>query len=235
MPAFEKTDAKDSSLFSIAFFAILMALIGALFGFIALALISPKPFGSVVEFESQFEEDARPTLLSAHYFEGSESKLNDWAQKRESLLTGDDGTIELTDSEINAWIVDKFEKPKALYLKEEEPKSYIVPGPLNVFIHADEGIYFSVPLEIVFSEKRIECLLTGQGHFAGKDPVEFRLTKLKLNEALIPFSERQNRRLLDPLLKSLYESDEFIELKGAWEKVENVELIETGVRLNLNG
>ena len=91
-----------------------------------------------------------------------------------------------------------------------------------------------VPLEIIFFGKQIDRLLIGQGYFSGEDPVEFHLTKLRLNAALIPSPEKQHKLLLNPLLKSFYKSDEFTALEQAWKKVDSVELIKNGIRLNLD-
>lgn len=234
MCAYEKADMKGPSLFGVAFFAILIALVGALSGFILLASISPGPFGSVSEYESYLEKNPEQDISSLHYFRGYSAGNRDWVSKRRTLLTAEDTSVELKDSEINAWITDKFKKPQALFSGGDEPKLYVVPGLPNCFIDPAEGIHFNMLLEIVVFGKQMDCLLIGKGHFSGEEPVEFHLSELRLNGALIPFSEKLHDLLLDSLFKSLYESDEFVALKKAWEKVDSIELVENGIRLHLD-
>ena len=213
-----------------------MALIGASFGFDVLVSISPKPFESVAKYKSSLEENPQETILKAYYFKGSKSKLRDWTEKRRILLTADNTAVELTDAEINAWIADKLQKQRFYFSGEDsDSKAYIVVGLPNIFTSVDEGIHFSLPLEIITFEKQVNFLLIGQGYFSENDPAKFRLSQLRLNEALIPFTEKQlYSYILNPLLESCYESDELVAVKEAWKKVDTVELTENGVRLNLD-
>ena len=225
---------KSPSLLGVAFFAILIALIGAFSGFTLLASISPEPFGSVAEYESYLEKNPEQDISGSHYFRGYSTGNRDWVSKRRVLLTAEDASVELKDSEINAWIIDKFKKPKVSFSERDKPKLYVAPGLPNCFIDPAEGVHFNMLLEIVVFGKQIDCLLIGKGHFSGEDPVEFHLSGLRLNKALIPFSEKLQGLLLNSLLKSLYENDEFVALKEAWEKVDSVELVENGIRLHLD-
>lgn len=234
MCAFETNDKKNPSLFLVALCAVLMAFFGALCGFILMTSIAPEPFRSVADYESDLAENQKPKLLHAHYFRGSGSASGDWTEKRKILLEGNDTTVEFTDSEINAWIAGKFEKSRQLPL-EKMSEIYAVTGLPNVFIDADEGIHFSIPLEIFWFGKKVDRLLIGQGGFLGDDSNQFSLSKLRLNEAVIPLPENLLKEyILGAVLKSFYQSVEFTELKDAWEKVHTVELTETGIRLNLN-
>lgn len=234
MSALETNDTKNPSLLGVTFFAVLMAFVGLFSGFVLLASVQPEPFKSVADYESNLEEGSKPNLLRAYYLRGSESASGDWSEKRTILLKESDTTVEFTDAEINAWIANKFEKPKLSSLKKK-PKAYLVTGLPNVFFDTDGVIHFSILLEVVFLGKEVDYLLIGQGDFSESDSNEFRLSKLRLNEAAIPLPKKLlKERILSPLLKSFYQSVEFTELKDAWEKVNAVEMTETGIRLNLN-
>ena len=234
MCAYEKADSKSPSLFGVAFFALLIALVGALSGFTLLASLSPEPFSSVADYKSDLEKNPEQDISSSHYFRGYSVGDRKWVSKRRTLLIAEDATVELKDSEINAWIIDKFKKPEVSFSERDRPKLYIVPGLPNCFIDSAEGVHFNMLLEIVVFGKQIDCLLIGKGHFAEEDPVEFHLSRLRLNGALIPFPEKLHGPLLGSLLKPLYESDEFVSLKEAWKKVDSVELVENGIRLHLD-
>lgn len=232
MPVTEKQ--KNPSLIGVFFFSIPMALIGALLGFLLLASISPKPFESMAEYESDLEKNPRQTILDAHYFKGFRSSGDGWVQKRDSLLEGSSPTLVLTSSEINAWIINKFKESKNPFLDEEKSQLIVISGVPHVFIDVDEGIQFSVLLEIIIFGKQFNRLLIGKGGFSKVDSNEFDLSELRLNEAKIPYSEKLYDDLLGTLLESFYSSDEFAVVEKAWEKVDSVELIEGGLRLNLN-
>jgi hypothetical protein len=233
MSYLDKTEMKDPSLFGVAFCAIQVALIGALSGFTLLASISPEPFSSVAEYESDLEGNPQQTLIDAHYFRGARLSPGEWIQKREILLTANNTTVVLTNSEINSWIANKFKKPQPSFSQEEQPNLLVMPGLPNFFIDATQGIHFSMPLEIVVFGKQIDCLLIGEGSFLGEDTIEFHLSGLSINGAAIPFPEELRDHLLDPF-ESFYENDEFIALKEAWGKVDSVELSDNEIRLNLN-
>lgn len=225
---------KGPSLIGVFFFSIPMALIGASLGFLLLASISPKPFKSVAEYKSDLEENPRQTLLDAHYFKGYKSSGEGWAQKRDFLIAGNGPTVILTESEMNAWLVNKFTKLQKSFLDEEEPKLFIVSGVPHFFIDVNEGIHFSMLLEIVIFGKQFNRLLIGKGYFSEDDSNKFSLSELRLNEAKIPYSEKLYDYLLNSLLGSFDDNDEFVVLEEAWKNVNSVELIEGGLRLNLN-
>jgi len=226
---------KNPSLSSVACYALLLALIGALSCFTLLASVSPEPFSSVADYEKSLEENESSGILNAHYFEGPTPKAADWTIKRKILLNANDTTLELTDSEINAWVVAKMSPVLEPLSEEEEVKSALVPGLPNFFVNGFESsIHFSIPLQISVMGRKADYLLIGKGTFAKENPTLFQLSKLRLNEAAIPFPAKLTDPLLVYLLKPLYESEEFAQLKKAWEKVDSVEWIESGLRLNLN-
>jgi hypothetical protein len=232
MSVLEKT--KKPSLLGVIFFSIPMALIGTWLSFMLLASIEPKPFNSVAEYKSHLEENSKERFMDAHYFRGSESTDREWVQKRRLLLTADDMSLVLTDAEINAWIADKFKKPQTSLSDEEKTDLSVMSGVPNFFIDATEGIHFSMLVEAVVFGRKINTMLIGKGYFSGGDATQFHLSELRLNEAKIPLFEKIDEELLEPLLKPLYESDEFAKLRVAWEKVDSVELVANGIRLDLD-
>ena len=232
MSVLEKS--KNPSLLGVAFFSVIVALIGGLSGFTLLASIPPKSFESVAKYESYREDHPKHNLLDVHYFRSLKPSSVKWAPKRELLLTASSATVTLTNSEIKGWIASKFQKPQLSPFDEEKANILVVPGVPNFFIDATEGIHFSVLLEIIIFGKEIESLLIGKGYFSEENANEFQLSELRLNKATIPFLEKVSDGLLGKLFKSFYENDEFVALKKAWEKVDSVELVEDGIRLNLD-
>ncbi len=226
---------KDPSIFGVIFYAVIMALIGALSGFVVLASISPESYGSIAEYESDLGENPEPTLLNPYYFEGFTSVKNSWGIKRQILLTANETTLELTDAEINAWLTEKFGYLKIPFSGEGKSKIAIVPGLPNVFIGKTECIHFHIPLEVLIMDRKIDhFLLIGKGYFSDGDPTKFNLSSLSLNAAAIPLVEKIGAYLVDTLLESIYQDDEFITVKEAWGKVSSLEVIEDGIRLKID-
>lgn len=235
MPAFENPDVKDPSLFGVVFCALLVALLGALFGFDLLASIPSQPFESIADYESALEENVEPKFLNPHYFKGATSApSNEWAQKRETFLNENSTTLDVNDADINAWVASQCTQVQVSSSEGEGPKQFAVLYPPNFFIDATKGIHFNIPVEISIPGKTVDCVLIGEGRFSSGNSPDFRLSKLSLNAASIPFPDKLCGRLLEPVFESFYGSDEFAALKDAWKKVDSVELIERGIRLNLN-
>ena len=228
----EKT--KNPSLIGVSFFAVIVALIGALSGFTLLASIPPKSFASVAKYEAYRKENPEHNLLDVHYFRSLKPASDAWAPKREILLNVSSATVTLTNAEIKGWITNKFQKPRVSSSDEEKANILIVPGMPNFFIDATEGINFNVLLEIVIFGKKIDTLLIGKGYFSEEDADEFKLSELRLNKAKIPLSEELQDDLLEFLFEPYFKSDEFVTLNKAWEKVDSVEPVEDGIRLNLS-
>ena len=234
MSVLEETDVKGPSLFGVAFFAVLFALIGALLCFMLLVSISPKPFNSLAECESHLEKNPESGLLNAYYFRGTSSSSKEWSLKRETFLTSNDTTLILTHSEINAWAASRLKKQKLYFSEGDDPSVFASLGVPNFFIDPTQGVHFSMLLEVVLFGKTINTLLIGRGHFAEDEPDRFHLSELRLNGAKIPFLEKLSDPLLDILLEAFDEDAEFVAIGEAWEKVGSTELVEDGIRLNVN-
>lgn len=231
-----KFDQRDGpSIIGVIFYALLVACIGALCGFSLLVSISPEPKSSIIEYENTLEAETVSRMLQPpYYLEGSKSAIGDWEIKREFLLTANKTSLEIKDSEANAWLAEKFSDLQPRFLIEGKIDAEIEVGAPNIFIDSAEGIHFSIPLNISITDKQADCVLVGQGTFSNGSPTEFNVNKLSLNQAVVPLPGKTSSRFLSYLLKPLYEDDEFIRLKEAWGKVGSLALIENRVQIELN-
>lgn len=235
-------ETKNPSLLGVAFFAVVMAVVGASFGFLLLATIPSKAYATIADYQKATEKspegDSKNTsqkkLQRSYHFEGSKASGSVWVQKREMLLTANDEPLVLTDSEINSWATYKLKKLRLSFSDKERPSVFMVLGAPNFFIDETDGVHFSIAVEVVTFGMRIQSMLIGKGSFSGEDGSEFNLNEFRLNDARIPYAEKMYDDLLDALLESFQKSEEFALIKEAWEKVDSVELVGNGIRLNLD-
>ena len=233
MSAAKTLKEEGPTLAGISVSAILLAFVGALLGFLYLASVPPTSFKSVADLNAYLEKTPEPKLLDVSYFEGPVSRSRSWEQKREILLNGSANTVELTAGEINAWMSAKFRKPSAASAAEDEAGIVILPGVPNFFIDASAGVFFNLPTEVSIYGSTHERMVIAQGHFSTGPQVQFKMSTLRVNDAVIPVFAGLGKQLVQKLLQAYSETDEFVACQKAWEKVESVELVGDTMRWKL--
>jgi hypothetical protein len=228
-----KTAKEGPTVAGIFVAAVLMALVGALSGFLCLASVPPIPFKSVADLNAYLELPTELKLLDRSYFEGPVSISRSWEQKREALLNGSATTVELTAGEINAWMSAKFRKPSAALAGEGATGIVILPGVPNFFIDASVGFFLNLPTEVTIYENAHNRMMIAQGHFSAGPQVQFQMSALRVNDAAVPVIAGLGKQLLQALLQAYAQTDEFVACQQAWEKVESVELVAGTMRLKL--
>ena len=213
--------------------AVLLALVGALLGFLYLASVPPTSFKSVADLNAYLEKTPEPKLLDRSYFKGPVLSSRSWEQKREVLLNGSATTVELTAGEINAWMSAKFRQPSAASAAADETGIVIQPGVPNFFIDASAGVFFNLPTEVSIYGSTHERMMIAQGHFSAGPEVQFQISALRVNNAAIPVIAGLGKQLVQVLLQAYSETDEFVACQKAWGKVESVELVGDTMRLKL--
>ena len=141
MSTAKNTEEQGPSVGGVIFCAVIVALVGALLGFLFLASVPPTSFKSVADLQAYLEKNPEPVLLDMSYFEGRISRGRSWEQKRETLLNGSATTVELTADELNAWMSSKFRNSSPAASDEDAPDIVILPGVPNFFIDEKEGFF----------------------------------------------------------------------------------------------
>jgi hypothetical protein len=224
-----KTAKKGPTVAGIFVAAVLMALVGALLGFLCLASVPPTPFKSVADLNAYLELPTELKLLDRSYFEGPVSSSRRWEQKREALLNGSATTVELTAGEINAWMSAKFRKPRAASAAEGATGIVILPGVPNFFIGASVGFFLNLPTEVTIYGSAHDRMMIAPRHFSAGPQVQFQMSALRVNDAAVPVIAGLGKQLL----QAYSQTDEFVASQQVWEKVESVELVAGTMRLKL--
>ena len=232
MSTAKNTEEQSPSIGGILFCAVIVALVGALLGFLFLASVPPTSFKSVADLQAYLEKNPEPVLLDVSYFEGRISRSRSWEPKRETLLNGSATTVEFTADELNAWMSSKFRNSSPAASGEDAPDIVILPGVPNFFIDEKAGFFFNLPTNLTVYGSAHDCIIMAKGHFSGAQP-EFTMDALHANGAAIPLLGGLGDQFVGALLQAYSETDEFVAVQAAWEKVESVELVGDAIRLKL--
>jgi hypothetical protein len=229
----KKLEEQGPTLGGVLFYAVIVALFGALLGFLFLASIPQQTYKSVADLEDFLKKNPEPKLLDAYHFEGPISRGSSWEAKRELLLNGSATTVEFSSGELNAWMTAKFRNSGVSASDSDDAADVvIIPGVPNFFIDGQTGLVLNLPTNITIYGHERDCIVVAQGHFFGIQP-EFGIDMLHVNNALIPLVGGLGDELLSTLLQAYSKTDEFLAVKDAWEKVESVELVGDSIRLKL--
>ncbi len=232
MPAIKNTEEQGPSVGGVLLCAVIVALIGALLGFLFLASVSPTSFKSVADLQAYLEKNPEPKLLDISYFEGGISRARSWEQKRDALLNGSETTVEFTAGELNAWMSSNFRNSSPAVSGEDAPAIVILPGVPNFFIDEKEGLFFNLPTNLTIYGSAHHCMIVVKGHFNPAQP-EFTMDALHANGAAIPILSGLGDQFVGALLQVYSQTDEFVAFQAAWEKVETVEIVGDTIRLKL--
>ena len=234
MPTDKKTEEDEATLGGALILGALVALLGALLGFMFLASVQPKSYQSVEELQAFLEKTSDSSLLQSSYLQGPVSRSRGWEQKRDALLNGEALTVELSSAEINAWMSSKFSKSGSRPSDEDEGSGVmILPGVPNVFIDTDQGFFLNVPADVSIYGSTHNWMVVAKGHFTDGLQVRFEVETLHVNGAAIPALGGLAKRFLGALFQAYSQTDEFLAVEKAWTKVESVELVDDTIHLTL--
>lgn len=221
MPA--KTE-KSPSVLGVYFYAVLIALFGALLGFAYMMTFPAQAFSSQAEYEASLaglEEPVPPPRPGdAYYIEGPILRTRSWETKRELLKAPGGQTVRLSPGEINAWMTAKFRQglPPA---SEEEPSVLIVPGVPNVAITEAGIMHLNLPTTITAYGSTNDFTVCARGVFAALD---FRFETIRVSNAKLPLPNILGTRLFETLAQSYQSTEEYAILSEAFARAASVEI-----------
>ncbi|TVP75038.1 MAG: hypothetical protein EA353_14640 [Puniceicoccaceae bacterium] len=214
------------SLFGVYFFAVWMALIGAILGFVYLATFPAESYASLRHYERALATVAKAGETKfakpgdAYYISGPFSETRSWEAKRELLNTPGPQTVRLSVGEINTWAAARFRGTEST-ADAGKSNFLIVPGVPNMAIVSGHGLYLNLPLSISFFGEPQQHVLTAIGDVG---PDGYQVHSLSLGNARLPAPDILGAQILGALWQAFQSTEEYAILSQAFERATAVEL-----------
>lgn len=223
MPADKKKDEDSTSNSGVFFMAILVALFGMLLGAAYLSSYPSIAFSSEKDLNAFLEGKADRLVKPGdiYYMEASTMRTRGWEKKRELLLSGSPGKVELTHAELNGWLASKFRAPPPAS-GDDSGSVLISPGVPTLYFN-ETDIYFNLPAEIVYFGNSRKYNISAKGHLSNSGQVQFDIDSIHFNNAGVPLGNILGDQVMGMLMKAYTSTDEFMEMHGAWARIESIE------------
>lgn len=223
MSLVNKKEEENTSGNGVFVMAILVALVGMLLGALYLSSYPALAFSGEKDLNSFLEGKAdRPVRPGDFYYmEGSALRTSEWEKKRNLLLGDASGMVELTHGEFNGWLASKFRAPPPAS-GDDAGSVLISPGVPTVYFD-ETNIYFNLPTEIVFFGTSRKYSISAKGQLSDGGPVQFKIDSIHFNNAGVPLGNILGKQIMGMLMKAYTSTEEFIEMHGAWARIESIE------------
>lgn len=233
MPTLFK-EKKEPSVSIALIYAAMMSFFGVIVGMVYLMSLPLQGFSSMAERAKAREErnSLDPVPTDAFYLEGPVLQTSSWEAKRNRLINGGAGVLEISPGEINAWFASKFQPSSGPPAKNEEG-ILIVPGQPNVAV-SEEGVFFvNLPAQVSGYGMNAEYVLSAIGGYSSGAPAVFKIDQLKIGSAKMPLPDLLGSQIIDVLTQSYKQTKEYKTILSAWERVDSVEFSGSSLRLKL--
>ena len=216
-------------------YGVLIALLGAILGFVFLASSPAIVYASVVDYENFLETDAafEPAKPGdAYYFDVPSARGRGWEAKRDQILSGDPATVEISAGQLNAWMGAKFTPGEQ---KDSQVKSsvMITPGIPKFFVAGEDALYVNLPIDLSVYDNKRKYTVFSKGHFSSGPSVRFVIDELHVNCAVIPVEGGVASKFVGALISAYSATEEFDSIRAAFDQVESVELSGETLRVTL--
>lgn len=229
-----EAEKKEPGLWAILLSAVPMLWLGLLLGFVCFVSIAPKTFSSAAERDKALESKSMPYLTpsDSYFFSGAVTRGGSWAAKREQLLSGAPGFIELTSGELNGWLDANF-KPASAASEEGSSGMALKPKVPNLAILEAGALHLNLPMQFDGYGMTGDFVLHAVGRFVadGSDSPDFEILRFSINAAPLPSLLGQH--IFDSLLEAFQQSPELQTIGEAWERVASAELADGSLRLEV--
>ncbi|MGZ0706761.1 hypothetical protein ACWPKO_00290 [Coraliomargarita sp. W4R53] len=216
---------KSPSAFGVYFYAVLMALLGALLGFIYMTTFPAQAFSSQADYQlslAELEEPvAAPKPGDTYYIEGPVLSSRSWEGKRQKLATPGEQIVKFSAGEFNAWMSAKF-RAGSTPSQEEQPSILIVPGVPNVGIAGEGEIFLNMPTTMtalgVSNDLTISvrCAL----HAAG-----VQIRSVSVSSAKVPVPSLLGARIVEVLSEGYRATEEYKIISDAFARADSIEVV----------
>ncbi|MFT5837456.1 MAG: hypothetical protein ACI9ZV_000961 [Candidatus Azotimanducaceae bacterium] len=222
-------DSTEKSSFGVYFYATLMALLGALLGFVYMTTFTPQAFSSQAEYQASLadlegREEPIPVRKpgDAYYIQGIVPRTRSWEPKRLQLSAAGAQTVRFSEGEINSWMTAKF-RPGVAPSGEDAPSLLIVPGVPNVAI-ADEGtVYFNLPTTISAYGASNDFTISARCGLDASAGVQF--DSVSISSAKVPLPGIFGAKLYRMLMKGFESTEEYKIISEAFARAESIEVV----------
>ncbi len=227
-------EKKEASWISLLLSAVAMLWLGLLLGFLCFLSIAPKAYTSLSDRDKALEAKSTAYLTAAdgYYFTGAVIRGSAWTTKREQLVKGTPGQIEISVGELNAWL-DANLKPAGGVSEEGGSGVLLRPQTPNLAIVEDGRLHLSLPMQFDGFGLNSDFVMHAVGRFVedGVDSPDFKIQRFSINAAPLPALLGQ--RIFDSLLEAFQQSPELQTIEEAWGRVASAELVNGSLRLEV--
>lgn len=215
---------KTPSLFGVYFYAVLIALLGALLGFVYMTTFPAQAFSSEKAYSVPFgvveEASAHAKPGDAYFIEGPVLQSRSWELKREQMQATGSQRIAFSAGEINAWMAAKF-RPGAAPAGDEAPDLLILPGVPNVAF-SDEGIlYLNIPTTITAYGTTYDYTIFSRCTLATSG-IQFQ--SVNISSAKVPLPNLIGARVFETLSKGYQSTKEYAIIAEAFARADSVKI-----------
>lgn len=228
-----RKNAREPSLAVSVFLGLIVALIGVVLGAGYMMALPATHYPSVEEREKALEATSESEVIrppDLYYYKGSVARTAQWTQKRATFVGGSATEVRVSSEQVNAWMSSSFRKPSQK--KEEEASGLLLfPSPPNFYFDGDKNVHMSVDLAVDYNGREFAVTATAIGSFERSNPNGFTIQRVRLNSALVP--PFLSQRVMDLILATFQETEEYQTLKDAWRKLRSVEIVDDAVVLRL--
>jgi hypothetical protein len=222
------------SILGVYFYATLMALFGAVLGFVYMATFPGQAFSSKADYEASLAESeesvSAPKPGDTYYIEGNVSGTRSWEPKRLQLAAEGAQSVRLSEGEINSWMTTKF-RPGAIPSGEEAAGLMIVPGVPN-FAITDEGIvYLNLATAISAYGAKGNFIISARCTLDASGEVRFK--SVNVSSAKVPLPGILGRQIYQTLAKGFKETEEYAIISEAFARADSIEIEGSELIFNL--
>jgi hypothetical protein len=214
---------KSPSIFGVFFFATLMALLGALLGFVYMASFQAQAFSSQADYEASLAEIEEPIPAvkpgDTYYIEGSIASNRSWEVKRQQLAQGQAVSVRIAEPELNAWMSAQF-RQRTPSNDADKASLLIVPAVPNIALLGEGSFYLNLPITITAYGSTRDFTLSARCHLDASSKLSFE--SVSLSSAKVPLPDIVGARLLEVLMQSYQSTEEYQILSEAFARADSV-------------
>lgn len=209
-----------------------MFIVGCILGFIFLASFPVKALASMDELKAlnTAREDRPLGPKDGYYFETPQGQSRNWQAQRDKLLNGTVSEIDISFSDLNAWLGNSF-RPGSPPVGPDKPKIVFSPREPKLGTDGSGTVYISLPVSASVWGVAKRYLVSAKGHFNANG--HFDLEQMKVNNAIVPQIPGLASSVFNALLGSFSGTEEYESLSQAWSKVKSVEVTENSLLIKL--
>ncbi|MFP4157686.1 MAG: hypothetical protein ACLFU4_08725 [Opitutales bacterium] len=208
------------------------ASMGVVFGLVYFISFPLQVYTNQSELNEAIDRKESPHVApgEAYYFEGPVLRTKSWAPKRKQFVSGEAEQLRFEVGELNGWLESYF-KPVKQGPGEDSGGLTIRPDVGNLAIVDAGRMYVNLPARLEVFGWQGEFVLSATGQFKSGSPARFKVERMYLNNARLPAVV--GKQLLNRLVGAYRRTEEYGQIRQAWQRVESVELEEGALRLNL--